>query len=62
MRFGGKIVLVIGGNSGIGLASAQAFAAEGAEVAANGEGGAIIFNGAIGTGVELFVDGGCGEL
>lgn len=29
MRFKDKIILVVGGNSGIGLASAQAFAAEG---------------------------------
>jgi NAD(P)-dependent dehydrogenase (short-subunit alcohol dehydrogenase family) len=32
MRFSGKTVLVIGGNSGIGLASAQRFASEGARV------------------------------
>ncbi|PZQ58358.1 MAG: short-chain dehydrogenase [Sphingomonas taxi] len=32
MRFADKIVLVVGGNSGIGLASARAFAAEGAQV------------------------------
>lgn len=32
MRFSGKSVLVIGGNSGIGLATAQAFAAEGGHV------------------------------
>lgn len=32
MRFKDKIVLVLGGNSGMGLASAQAFAAEGAKV------------------------------
>ena len=32
MRFENKIVLVFGGNSGMGLAAAQAFAAEGAKV------------------------------
>jgi NAD(P)-dependent dehydrogenase (short-subunit alcohol dehydrogenase family) len=32
MRFQDKIVLVLGGNSGMGLAAAQAFAAEGAKV------------------------------
>ena len=32
MRFKDKVVVVLGGNSGMGLASAQAFAAEGAKV------------------------------
>jgi NAD(P)-dependent dehydrogenase (short-subunit alcohol dehydrogenase family) len=36
MRFQDKTVLVLGGNSGIGLASAQAFAAEGGKVTITG--------------------------
>ena len=32
MRFKGKVVLVLGGNSGMGLAAAKAFAAEGGKV------------------------------
>ncbi len=36
MRFKDKTVLVIGGNSGIGLASAEAFAGEGAKVVITG--------------------------
>ena len=36
MRFKDKVVVVLGGNSGIGLASARAFAAEGAKVRITG--------------------------
>jgi NAD(P)-dependent dehydrogenase (short-subunit alcohol dehydrogenase family) len=36
MRFTDKVVVVLGGNSGIGLASARAFAAEGASVRITG--------------------------
>ena len=42
MRFSDKIILVVGGNSGIGLASAQAFAAEGAIVRISGRDQATI--------------------
>jgi NAD(P)-dependent dehydrogenase (short-subunit alcohol dehydrogenase family) len=42
MRFSDKIILVVGGNSGIGLASAHAFAAEGAIVRLTGRDQATI--------------------
>ena len=42
MRFAGKVVLVLGGNSGMGLASARAFAAEGATVHLTGRDRATI--------------------
>ena len=35
-RFEGKVAVIIGGNSGIGLASAKAFALEGAQVIVSG--------------------------
>ena len=38
MRFQDKVVLVLGGNSGMGLAAARAFAAEGATIVLNGFG------------------------
>jgi len=41
-RFTGKSVLVTGGNSGIGLAAARAFAAEGARVIVTGRDGAAL--------------------
>jgi NAD(P)-dependent dehydrogenase (short-subunit alcohol dehydrogenase family) len=54
MRFSGKTVLVIGGNSGIGLASAQRFAEEGARVIIAGRDPATLASAkaAIGHGAE----------
>ena len=42
MRFSGKVVLVFGGNSGMGLAAARMFAAEGAKVHFTGRNPATI--------------------
>ncbi len=42
MRFENKVVLVLGGNSGMGLATAQAFAAEGGKVHLTGRDQATI--------------------
>lgn len=41
-RFAGKVVVIVGGNSGIGLASAKAFAAEGALVVISGRDAATL--------------------
>jgi len=41
-RFTGKVVVIIGGNSGIGLASAKAFASEGAHVVITGRNAATL--------------------
>lgn len=41
-RFSSKVVVIIGGNSGIGLASAKAFAAEGAQVVITGRNAATL--------------------
>ncbi len=45
-RFTGKVVVIIGGNSGIGLASAKAFAAEGAQVVLTGRNARTLRNAA----------------
>jgi len=42
MRFSGKTVVVLGGNSGIGLAAAKAFQTEGARVAVTGRNDATL--------------------
>jgi NAD(P)-dependent dehydrogenase (short-subunit alcohol dehydrogenase family) len=40
-RFDGKVVVITGGNSGIGLAAAQQFEAEGARVVVTGRDEAV---------------------
>ena len=51
MRFAGKTVAVLGGNSGIGLAAAKAFLHEGARVAITGRNAATLVQAAAGTGM-----------
>jgi NAD(P)-dependent dehydrogenase (short-subunit alcohol dehydrogenase family) len=51
MRFSGKTVLIFGGNSGIGLAAARAFHAEGARLAVTGRDAASLAEVARETGV-----------
>ena len=47
LRFTGKVVVIVGGNSGIGLASAKAFAAEGAHVVISGRDAATLRSAAL---------------
>jgi NAD(P)-dependent dehydrogenase (short-subunit alcohol dehydrogenase family) len=51
MRFAGKTVAVLGGNSGIGLAAAKAFQQEGASVAITGRNAATLAQAAADTGM-----------
>jgi NAD(P)-dependent dehydrogenase (short-subunit alcohol dehydrogenase family) len=51
MRFAGKTVVVLGGNSGIGLAAARAFQAEGGRVAITGRNEATLAQVAAATGM-----------
>jgi NAD(P)-dependent dehydrogenase (short-subunit alcohol dehydrogenase family) len=51
MRFAGKTAVVLGGNSGIGLAAAKAFLHEGARVAITGRNAATLAQAALGTGM-----------
>src|SRR5712691_7748154 len=51
MRFAGKTAVVLGGNSGIGLAAAKAFLDEGARVAITGRNSATLAHAAADTGI-----------
>jgi len=54
MRFKDKVVLIVGGNSGIGLASARAFAAEGAKLIITGRDRGTLAAAGEETGAERF--------
>src|SRR4030095_2605610 len=53
-RFRDKVVLIVGGNSGIGLASARAFAAEGAKLIITGRDPATLASAAGETSAERY--------
>jgi NAD(P)-dependent dehydrogenase (short-subunit alcohol dehydrogenase family) len=53
-RFQDKVVLIVGGNSGIGLATARAFAAEGAKLVITGRDPATLAAAAGETGAEQY--------
>jgi NAD(P)-dependent dehydrogenase (short-subunit alcohol dehydrogenase family) len=53
MRFKDKVVVIIGGNSGIGLAAAELFAAEGARLVITGRDGKTLAKAAARTGARV---------
>ena len=58
----GAVAVVTGGNSGMGLATAQEFSRRGAKVVISGRDEKTLAEAAAITGVELNVDGGKGQL